>query len=79
LNTYPYWILDYKFNKATPAAIGLFLGLKPWTFEEFHLLSAFKRFKFIIAYFVVSLVAFMTPSHVFFIFKERIYAWLKKK
>ncbi len=79
LNTYPYWILDYKYNKATPAAIGLFLGLKPWTFDEFHLLSFCKRFKFVVAFYIVSIVAFMTPSHVFFIFKERVYAWLKKK
>jgi glycosyltransferase involved in cell wall biosynthesis len=79
LNTYPYWVLDYKFNKATPAAIGLFLGLKPWTFDEFYLLPVFKRLKFIIAFYFVSVVAFLFPSHLFFIFKERIYAWLKKK
>lgn len=78
-NTYPYWIIDYKYNKATPASIGLFLGLQPWKINHFNKMSLFLRTKYLIGFQLVSLIALLTPSKIFFKFKEQIYTWIKRK
>lgn len=78
-NTYPYWVIDYKHNKATPASIGLFLGLQPWKINHFDKMSFFLKTKFIIGFQLVSIMALLTPSKLFFKFKERIYTWIKRK
>jgi glycosyltransferase involved in cell wall biosynthesis len=78
-NTYPYWVIDYKYNNATPASIGLFLGLQPWKINHFNKMSLFLKTKFIIGFQLVTLVALLTPSKLFFTFKEQIYTWMKRK
>ena len=78
LSTYPFWILDYKRNKATPAAIGLYLGLTPHRIKEFAQLNILQKVKFTIGFQIISLVSFLTPSVVFFKFTEQIYTWAKK-
>jgi glycosyltransferase involved in cell wall biosynthesis len=77
-STYPFWILDYKRNKATPAAIGLYLGLMPHRIEQYTQLNIVQKVKFTFGFQIISLVAFLTPSVVFFSFKEQIYTWAKK-
>jgi glycosyltransferase involved in cell wall biosynthesis len=77
-STYPFWILDYKRNKATPAAIGLYLGLMPHRIEQFAQLSTLQKAKFTIGFQIISLVSFLIPSVVFFRYKEQIYTWAKK-
>jgi abequosyltransferase len=76
--TYPFWILDYKRNKATPAAIGLYLGLLPHRIEQFAQLNIFQKVKFKVGFHIISLVSFLIPSVVFFTYKEQIYTWAKK-
>ena len=78
-NTYPYWVIDYKYNKATPASIGLFLGLQPWKITHFNKMSFFLRVKYSIGFQVVSIISLLTPSRLFFKFKEQIYTWIKRK
>jgi hypothetical protein len=77
-NTYPFWILDYKRNKATPAAIGLYLGLMPHRFVQFARLNSLQKVKFTIGFQVITLVSFLIPSVIFFRYKEQIYSWAKK-
>lgn len=77
-STYPFWILDYKRNKATPAAIGLYLGLMPHQINEFAQLNILQKVKFTIGFQIISLVSFLIPSVVFFKYKEQIYTWAKK-
>jgi glycosyltransferase involved in cell wall biosynthesis len=77
-STYPYWILDYKKNKATPAAIGLYLGLIPHRIHEFSSMTFRQRMKFSVGFQLVSLFAFLLPSFIFFKYKEQIYSWVKK-
>lgn len=77
-STYPFWILDYKRNKATPAAIGLYLGLMPHRIREFAQLNVLQKVKFTIGFQLISLISFLMPSVVFFKFKEQIYTWAKK-
>jgi len=76
--TYPFWILDYKRNKAIPAAIGLYLGLMPHRIEQFAQLNIFQKVKFTVGFQIISLVSFLIPSVVFFRYKEQIYTWAKK-
>lgn len=78
-NTYPYWVIDYKYNNATPASVGLFLGLQPWKINHFKKMSLFLRIKYLIGFQLVSFIAFLTPSRLFFNFKEQIYTWVKRK
>lgn len=78
-STYPYWLIDYKYNKATPASIGLFLGLQPWKINHFNKMGFFLKTKFIIGFQMVSLVALLMPSKLFFKLKEQIYTWIKRK
>ena len=77
-STYPFWILDYKRNKATPAAIGLYLGLMPHRIEQFTQLNIMQKFKFTLGFQIISLVSFLLPSIVFFRYKEQIYSWAKR-
>lgn len=78
-NTYPYWVIDYKYNKATPASIGLFLGLQPWKLNQFHKMSFILKAKFIIGFQLISIISLLTPSRLFFKFKEQIYTWIKRR
>ena len=78
-NTYPYWVIDYKYNKATPASLGLFLGLQPWKIDHFSKMSLFLRAKYLIGFQLVSIIALLTPSILFFKFKEQIYTWIKRR
>ncbi len=77
-HTYPFWVLDYKHNRATPAAIGLFMGLQPFKIKQFSELNYLNRIKYICGFQIISLLAFITPSILFFKFKDRLYSWLKR-
>jgi glycosyltransferase involved in cell wall biosynthesis len=79
LNTYPYWIIDYKYNKATPESLGLYLGLQPCSINQFYKLNLFLRLKYFVLYQLVTIVAFILPSKIFFRYKEAIYTWIKRK
>jgi glycosyltransferase involved in cell wall biosynthesis len=78
-NTYPYWVLDYKYNNATPASLGLFLGLQPWKIKHFNKMSVILKIKYFFGFQVLSIAAFLTPSILFFKYKESIYSWIKRK
>lgn len=77
-STYPFWILDYKKNRALPAAIGLFFGLRPNNIDEYIYLSAFQKLKINLGFYSFSLIAFVIPSVLFFKFKDYIYKWVKR-
>ncbi len=77
-STYPYWLLDYKKHKATPAAIGLYLGLFPHRIEEYKLLLIKQKIKLTVGFQLMTIVAFLTPSFIFFKYKKEIYKWVKK-
>jgi glycosyltransferase involved in cell wall biosynthesis len=78
-NTYPFWIIDYKYNKAFPESIGLYLGMQPTSIRHFYKLSFSLKLKYFFGYQFVSILAFLTPSKLFFRFKEDIYSWIKRK
>ena len=78
-NTYPFWIIDYKYNKATPESFGLYLGLQPTSIKQFYKLNFYLKVKYFIGYQLVSIIAFLTPSKLFFRYKEALYAWIKRK
>jgi glycosyltransferase involved in cell wall biosynthesis len=52
-STYPYWVLDYKKNKAIPAAFGLYLGLMPHRIEQYAYLSITQKVKFSLGFQIV--------------------------
>ncbi len=76
--TFPHWILDYKENGAFPEAWGMFRGLHPGSNKNFHLLTLWNRFKIYCLYFIVGIIALLTPVFIFKYFKQKVYAILKR-
>lgn len=76
--TFPYWILDYKSNKAFPEAIGLISGLNPVKNKNFKLLNAFNRMRILAIYSFSSAASVATPVSIFRSLKTRVYNYLKK-
>lgn len=77
-NTYPFWILDFKYNNATPESVGLYLGLQPYSIKQFSSLNYLLKLKYIVGYQIVTILAFLTPSFFFFKFKDQLYSWIKR-
>jgi glycosyltransferase involved in cell wall biosynthesis len=78
-NTYPYWIIDYKYNKATPESFGLFFGLQPCSINHFDKLNFILKVKYLLGYQLITLLALIMPSQLFFRYKQEIYTWIKRK
>ncbi|MEO5995902.1 MAG: glycosyltransferase family 2 protein [Chitinophagaceae bacterium] len=76
--TFPFWILDYKSNKAFPEAIGLIAGLHPLKNENFKSLSLANRIRIYSFYIVCSSLSIVTPVTFFNKFKTKIYNYLKR-
>jgi glycosyltransferase involved in cell wall biosynthesis len=76
--TFPFWILDYKSNKAFPEAIGLISGLNPVKNKNFKLLSPFNKMRILAIYSFSSAASVATPVSVFRRVKTRVYNYLKK-
>lgn len=70
--------MDYKYNKATPAAIGLYLGLMPHKIKEFTYLTSFQKIFIQLNFHLISLIVFLLPSILFFKLKGPLYRWVKK-
>jgi len=78
VKTYPYWILDYKYNNATPEAIGLIWGLCPVYNKNIIKLHSSDRMLIYFYYAILGFGALIFPSSVFFKYKHQLYAYLKK-
>lgn len=76
--TVPFWILDYKYNHALPEAVGIFVGMRPWTVEQFRRLTTGGKIKILFTYLACSTGAFVFPSKLFYKHKNRIYAYIKR-
>jgi glycosyltransferase involved in cell wall biosynthesis len=71
--TFPFWIIDYRSNKAYPAAIGLIVGLSPIKSIDFYKLSFFGKMKIIVIYISYSFIGLFTPIYLFTKMKSIIY------
>ncbi len=78
LITYPHWILDYKENKAFPAAVGIAVGLNPWKNPNFGLLNIINKLFITVCYSFSTILGFLTPVALFKSLKHRLYALFKK-
>lgn len=76
--TFPFWIQDYKSNKALPEAIGLIHGLYPPDTEDFRLLNFSNRFKLIAVYIFSSAAGLLIPNFLFKKLQTKLYQWMKK-
>lgn len=71
--TFPYWIFNYKRNKALPSAVGLVLGLLPTSNSDFYKLTLLNKSKIFALYFIVSFVSILVPSRIFFLIEKKLY------
>lgn len=74
--TFPYWILDYKYNNALPEAIGLMWGMFPNYNKNFTYLKSWNKFRVYLYYITFGTVSLLFPSQLFFKWKHKIYAYL---
>ena len=76
--TLPFWILDYKLNKAFPNAVGLFFGLAPWKNVSFQHLSWHSKVEILLTYLLMSLSSLILPAYWVLKYKHKLYALVKK-
>lgn len=76
--TFPFWIVDYKYNGSFAAAVGLIDGLNPRRNQNFQLLSFLNRLKIWSYYILFSLGGLLTPAKLFNRFKNKLYKRIKR-
>lgn len=73
LFTYPFWLMDYRKNKALVAAKGLKNGLKLKSFRHYKSFTSFEQFKLKCYYHISTFLGFNTPLSIFNILKKVLY------
>lgn len=71
--TLPYWIFEYKRNRAKPSALGLILGMYPGKNPDFKRINLQARINIYFLYLFASLSAFIIPHQLFFKYVDRLY------
>jgi len=77
-NTLPFWIMEYKKQKALPAAVGIIQGMYPPAVKNSDLLSAFNLFRIGSLYCFTSMASLLFPLGLFEKIRPAIYNWIKK-
>ena len=72
LTTLPFWVLEYRKEKALPAAVGLIHGMFPYSLKTLYQMNWFNRLKILVTYLCTSMVSILFPIGAF----ERIKPWL---
>ena len=78
LTTLPFWILEYKKQKALPAAVGIFLGLKPSGMPSYNELNLVNKLGIQIIYGTMSIMALLFPVILFDTIKPALYNLIKR-
>ncbi len=73
LYTYPYWLIDYRKNKARVAALGLKDGLKLKSFKNLSELTRVQKLKLNTMHYMSSMVGLGFPIWMFELLKTRLY------
>lgn len=76
--TYPFWLIDYRQNKAIIASFGLVKGLKPKNFSFYKTLNFNERLKIKAIYAISSLAGLLIPITLFNRLKSHFYSLAKK-
>ena len=76
--TYPYWLLDYRENKAFINAVGLSIGLNPSRYINIKKLSFFNRAKIILIFWMSTIIGLLFPVFLFKKVKSKLYKIFKK-
>lgn len=77
-STLPFWILDYKSNKAFPNSVSIMQGMHPPRVEEYRLLNWVNRLRIYLLYLVMSTGALLFPVFLFRKIKASVYNLVKK-
>jgi len=73
LYTYPYWLIDYRKNKARVAALGLRKGLKLKSFKNLEELTKIQKLKLSSMHLMSSIVGLGFPIWLFELLKARLH------
>jgi len=77
-STLPYWILDYKSNRAFPNAIAIIHGMYPPSVNDYRQLNFFNRARIFLLYSFMSTGALLFPAFLFKRIKGAVYNFIKK-
>lgn len=77
-STLPFWILDYKSNKAFPNSVSIMQGMHPPAVAEFGMLNLFNRLRIYLLYLFMSTGALVFPVFLFRKIKASVYNLVKK-
>lgn len=64
-STFPFWIVDYRRNRALPAAIGIISGMRPHSIGEFSKLSFLNKIRIYCLYTISSIGGLVIPIPAF--------------
>ncbi len=73
LYTYPYWLIDYRKNKARVAALGLKDGLRLKSFKNLSDLTRMQKLKLKTMHYMSSMVGLGFPIWMFELLKTSLY------
>jgi glycosyltransferase involved in cell wall biosynthesis len=76
--TYPFWIEDYKSNRALVEAVGLMRGLSPRRNYNLKKITFLQKQKIYCYYLGATTLAFLIPSFLFNRLKARLYQYAKR-
>jgi glycosyltransferase involved in cell wall biosynthesis len=76
--TFPFWIQDYRSQKATPEAIGLIMGMWPFKNQYFNRLALTQQIGLIFWYSIASVGGLIIPVAVFNRLKSTLHDFVKK-
>ena len=76
--TYPYWLLDYRYNNSFVAAVGLMKGLKPSAMPFVDELKNAERMKIYYYYYLSSSIGLTFPPGIFKKIKNSVYNLIKR-
>jgi hypothetical protein len=78
VNTFPFWVMNYRSHKAFPEAWGLFRGLNPDRNADFRRLTWMNRIKIRLYYFLFAGASLSLPVNLLKYLSSKIYRVIKK-
>jgi glycosyltransferase involved in cell wall biosynthesis len=77
-STLPYWMVNYRMNRALPESVGLMVGMRPPGVDEYHRLNLGNRIKINVLYSITSVSALLVPVFMFEYFKGKLWKMANK-
>jgi glycosyltransferase involved in cell wall biosynthesis len=78
LTTLPYWIMEYRKQRALPAAVGIIQGMFPFSVKNFGQLNWYNRARVLLIYLCTSVAGLLFPLRTFDKLRPALYNIIKR-